>query len=322
MQRLALVMLVLALAAACKKKADQAPAATGSGTAAGTAASAADAALAADPVARGEYIAGLAGCPVCHTPLDASGVAPDRARAYAGGLEVTEVFGTWRAPNITPDRETGIGAWSDAEITAAIREGKRRDGSMLKAVMPYTFYAGMSDDDVQALVAYLRSLPPVVNKTERLVPPLPDVPAPALPRVDVKDDPVKHGQYLAGLMHCALCHTPVGPNGPELDKLFAGGVPIAVPPAFGTGVLYSSNITSDVATGIGKWTEDDVIKAVRMTVRPDNRPILGPMMLYVPYWSRMTDADARAVAAYIKSVPAVAYTVPASTFKPAVPAAP
>jgi mono/diheme cytochrome c family protein len=271
-------------------------------------------------IERGAYVADLGACPVCHTPLDASGLSPDRARRLAGGFEVTEVFGTWRAPNITPDVATGIGAWSDAELIAAIREGKRRDGTMLKAVMPYPFYAGMTDADVRALVAYLRSVPPVVHAVERRVPPLPDVPAPAMPRVDDAGDPLRHGQYLATIMHCALCHTPVGPNGPELDKAFAGGTPIAMPPAFGSGALFASNITGDAHTGIGAWSEDDVIRAVRLTLRPDHRPIFGPMMLYVASWSRLTDADARALATYIKSIPAVEHAVPPSTFRPAVPA--
>jgi mono/diheme cytochrome c family protein len=232
---------------------------------------------------------------------------------------VTEEFGTWIGSNITPDPETGIGKWTDEQILAAVREGKRPDGTMIKPIMPYTFYTGMTDDDGKALVAFLRALPPVVNKVERGKMNLPDVPAPPIPRVDDTSDPVKHGQYLATLMHCAMCHTPMTEKGPDMSKMWAGGFKMPVPPEFGTGTIWSPNITSHEATGIGKYTEEDVITAVRVGVRPDKTPILPPMALYVPGWAKMTDDDAMALAKFIKSIPPIENAVPKSEFKPAGP---
>lgn len=116
-----------------------------------------------------------------------------------------------------------------------------------------------------------------------------------------------------------MCHTPMGPQGPDMARAFAGGNPMELPPMFGTGTLHPSNITSDKATGIGSWSEADLIKAVKTATRPDGRPIQGPMQFYTHGWSQLTDEDAQALAAFVKSIPPVANKVPASTFKPAGP---
>ena len=327
--RIGLVLFASALAlGGCKKKNTEADKGSGAATATASGSGAATASgsgaatgSAAAPdaklVERGQYLATLAGCVGCHTPLGPTG--PDFSKAYAGGMKVTEEFGTWIGPNITPHPETGIGKWTDEQILAAIRDGKRPDGTMIKAIMPYPFYTGMTDDDGKALVAFLRSLPPIENKVEKGDIKLPDMPAPQVPRVDDTSDPVKHGQYLASLMHCAMCHTPMTPQGPDMSKMWAGGFEMKVPPEFGTGVLWSSNITSHPETGIGKWTEEDIIAAVKVGVRPDKTPILGPMALYVPLWSQMKDDDAKALAAFVKPLPPIEHKVPKSDFKPAGP---
>lgn len=292
------------------------PTAAGSGTAA-----------APDPavVQRGAYLANLGGCGTCHMPITAMG--PDLTRPFAGGLEVTDKLPgggtfTWRASNITPDRDTGIGTWTADQIAAAIRQGVRPDGRRLAPIMPYQLYNRLTDADVTALVTFLRALPPVANpvapidnaKLLAMVPPVP--PAKNEP---VADDPVARGAYLASLMHCAMCHTPMGPQGPDSTKAFAGGLPMELPPIFGTGILYSANITADAKTGIGAWRAADIVTSVRTATRPDGRPILGPMAMYVPMWSQLTDADAADLAAFVKAIPAVANPVPPSTFEPAAP---
>ena len=101
----------------------------------------------------------LGACGNCHTPRDEHGEID--AKHLAGGLEIRESFGVAFAPNITPDRETGLGRWSDAEIGRAIREGRSRDGRVLGPPMPFHLYRRLSDRDVQAIVGYLRTIPPV-----------------------------------------------------------------------------------------------------------------------------------------------------------------
>jgi hypothetical protein len=267
-------------------------------------------------VERGAYLAGLMGCGYCHMPMGPTG--PDFARLYAGGLEVTEVFGTWRSPNITPDKASGIGGWTDEQIIAAIREGVRPDGGQLYPIMPYLNYNRMTDADAKALVAFLRSVPPIENvvaPTKDLT--LPKIPAPKPANApDLVDDPMKHGEYLVTLMHCNMCHTPMGKDGvPDLTKMFAGGFEMELPP-LGTGKLYGPNLTSDPETGLGKWSVEDIAKSVKTMLRPDGTLIQGPMQFYLAGWSRLEDKDLTAIATFIKAIPPIKNKVPKSTFKP------
>jgi mono/diheme cytochrome c family protein len=254
-------------------------------------------------VARGAYVAAIAGCVVCHTPVDAAGVRND-AKRFAGGLEGRgeRGEGVWRSANITPDPTTGIGAWTDDEIERAIRAGLSADGSRLYPMMPYPFYQHMSDADVAALIVFLRAQAPVTQRVPDsqglammpvIVPPPASVPEPG-------PDPLARGEYLANLMHCAACHTP--DSGAFANQPFAGGRAFDNPAALGGGTLYAANITSDPGTGIGAWSDEDVIRAVRTMVRPDGTPLRGPMTSYRDAWSALTDADARALAIYVRSI--------------------
>lgn len=131
-----------------------------------------------DAVDRGRYIAAIAGCGDCHTPGHFLG-QPDMARALGGsevGFEIPGM-GVFYGPNLTPDPETGLGTWSEAEIVTAIRTGQRPDGRMLAPVMPWMNLAALSDEDALALAAYLKSLPPVSNRVPGPVGP--DQPAPS-----------------------------------------------------------------------------------------------------------------------------------------------
>ena len=146
----------------------------------------------------------------------------------SGGFRFNDDSFTAYSQNITPDPETEIGKWTDAQIVTAIREGKRPDGSIIGPPMPIGMYHGMSDDDVRALVAYLHNVKPVKNavpKSDYRMP-LPAAYGPPLtsgPAVS-DADPVKYGAYLAGpLAHCMECHTPRGPKGPDMENLGAGG---------------------------------------------------------------------------------------------------
>jgi mono/diheme cytochrome c family protein len=271
-------------------------------------------------VERGAYLVKAGGCVVCHTGMGPKG--PDLEHAFAGGLEMPDPIGTWRTPNITPDKGTGIGGWTDAQIAAAIREGVRPDGTQLFPIMPYMNYNRMTDADVNAVVAFLRSVKPV----ERVTAPNKDlkmakVPAPKpANQSDGGDDPVKHGEYMASIMLCSHCHwTPdknFAPAGP--DKMFSGGLPLELP-MLGKGTLITANITSDPETGIGKWTEDQIFTTIKTLTRPDGRPIVGPMMLLQSGWSQLEDKDLKSVAAFVHQLPPVKNKVPASTFKMAGP---
>jgi mono/diheme cytochrome c family protein len=264
-------------------------------------------------VERGAYVARVAGCTSCHVGVGPKG--PDPTRSLSGGFEAPDTFGTWRPGNITQDKATGIGAWTDAQIDAAVREGTLPDGTQMYPIMPFPFFNRMTDDDAHALIAFLRTLPAVENKVppNNLTLPRMAVPKPAN-APDVASDPVKHGEYLASLMHCASCHTPMGPRGPDLTRPFAGGMAFNLP-MLGDGTLYAANITSDPETGIGKWTDQNIIDAVMKLTKPDGKAVDGPMVFYAIAWASLTDDDAKALAAYVKTIPPVKHEVAESTFK-------
>jgi hypothetical protein len=184
--------------------------------------------------------------------------------------------------------------------------------------MPYLNYNRMTDDDAKALVAFLRSVPPIENvvaPTKDLK--LPKIPAPKPANApDPVDDPLKHGEYLVTLMHCNMCHTPMGKDGaPDMSKMFAGGLEMELPP-LGTGKLVTSNITSDPETGIGKWSVAEIEKSVRMMMRPDGSIIQGPMQFYLGGWSKLEPKDLTAIATFVKAIPPIKNKVAKSTFKP------
>jgi cytochrome c553 len=265
-------------------------------------------------IERGRYIADVAGCQNCHTALGPSG--PVLEKAWAGGLEIKEKFGTWRSPNITPDKDTGIGSWTDQQIIDAVREGKRPTGDQLLPIMPYPFYNKLSNDDARALVAFMRTLPAISNKVERAtglkLSPMP-VPPPTGDGPD-KSDAVAYGGYLAGLMHCGMCHTPLKKDGSfDMARMFAGGFPMELPPVMGEGILYSPNLTPDEKTGLAAYTEEDLIRAVKEMKKKDGRPIMPPMAFYQTGWYRLEDADGKALAAFFKSLQPIANKVPAAS---------
>jgi len=187
----------------------------------------------------------------------------------------------------------------------------------------------MTDADVKALVAFLRTVKPVANvvapnkdlKMMKGPDPHGDEAKQARASGDnVSDDPIKRGGYLAALMLCAHCHFTPGkdfaPAGP--DKMFSGGLPMELP-MFGKGTLFARNITSDPETGIGKWSDAQLVAAIKMMTKPDGSLIRGPMLFLQPGWSQLDDRDLHAVAAYIRQLPAVKNKIPASTFQPNAP---
>lgn len=259
-------------------------------------------AVADQSVERGRYLVEtIAGCGNCHTPIGPNG--PDMSRYLAGGTVFDE--GVFRAvsANITPDPETGIGAWSAAEIARAIREGVRPDGSLIGPPMPYPLYHGIADDDLAAIVAYLRTVPAVVNETEPSVYNFPLPPAWTAPIETVAApepaDQVAYGAYLAGPVgHCLECHTPMAEGGQRdfEHRLGAGG--FAFPGPWGESI--AANITP---AGLGDWSDAEIEHAIRDGVDRDGRFLMPPMGF--AYYKGVSDTDMAALIAYLRSLPAV-----------------
>jgi mono/diheme cytochrome c family protein len=278
-------------------------------------------AMTPERIARGAYIfTSIADCDGCHSQRDYSLVGGPVVESGRGrGDVLSDVMmglpGVVVAANITPDRETGIGAWTDGEKIRAIREGVDRDGNALFPMMPYEAFRSMSDEDVEAVVAYLNSLPPVKNplpKTKlQFVPALmiKSAPRPAgkIPPPD-RNNRMQYGEYLVALGGCQDCHTPSDAHGePIPGKTFAGGQHFETP----FGHVVSANITPDLETGIGKWSEEFFDKKFY-----DYKPyaengcpkLPGPEAFTLMPWldfSRKTADDLGAIYTYLRSVAAV-----------------
>jgi mono/diheme cytochrome c family protein len=250
-----------------------------------------------DQISRGRYLATLGDCAACHT---VPGGPP-----YAGGRALETPFGTLLAPNLTPDRETGIGAWSDDEFIAAVREGQGRNGHLYPA-MPYPYYTKMSRDDVLAIRDYLATLEPVTNKVVANQLPFPfsmrftlsmwngiNFTSGRFQPVQGKSEEWNRGAYLVeGAGHCGACHT---------SKNFLGGDHTGS--ALEGGVLqgwFAPNITGDPHVGVGGWSADDIV-AYLLTGHNRMSAATGPMAEVVTdQTSQMSPQDLQAIAVYLK----------------------
>ncbi|HSJ31931.1 MAG TPA: hypothetical protein VK933_10895 [Longimicrobiales bacterium] len=262
-------------------------------------------------VERGEYLVrSVAVCGHCHAADPAEPDGP-----LSGGLAFRNWrLGTVRAANLTSDPLTGLGAWTDAEIAGAVRNGMDPDGRVLAPVMPYAWLSGMSDRDGLAVARYLKTLPPVrnaVRQDHNLIYAIGDLlflgparsPRPIAPQ---RAASAAYGEYLA--LHvalCADCHTRRHGlrNEHDMEWLFAGN---ADPPAGFP--ANPSNITPENSTGIGTWKEEDFLRTLRTGVTPDGRE-LNPFMPWRQY-RRMTDDDLRAIYRYLRTVRPIVNSVP------------
>ncbi len=266
----------------------------------------AGAAAQAGAAGRGAYLAAGAGCDQCHTD-SAHGGPP-----YAGGRLLATPFGTIPTPNITPDLATGIGRWSMADFGRALRWGIAPDDSHYVPAFPYPFYNRLTDADLADLKAFLDSLPAVSRPdlkgagstalVQRAQAALAVVatpfPGPWRPEPD-KDEVRNRGGYLvASVGRCGDCHTPRTWLGTPDPERFLAGVP-AEP-----GGKKVPNITPDPQTGIGNWSEDDIVGVLTDGHTPDFDFVGGAMNEIVKNTARLTAEDRRAIAVYLLSIPA------------------
>jgi mono/diheme cytochrome c family protein len=266
---------------------------------------------AGDPVARGKYVFGAAGGCGCHSE-------PDKT-LNSGGRRYDGPFGTVYSTNITPDPKTGIGSWTDDQIIAAIRLGRRPDGERIIPVHPYTVFNGMAEGDLRALVAYLRSVPPVSrpNQPKQITVPLfesvflpawlaafapREVPPPAAPTTGVA-----RGEYLVrAVSHCGECHSPRTMTYATDNSRFLGGNPKG---ADGDPV---PNITPDKDTGLA-WSEAEIAEYLGTGHKPDG-DVAGGLMGEVIQGSSagfkdLSKEDRLAIARYLKTLPPVKHKV-------------
>lgn len=260
---------------------------------------------------RGKYLAeGVMHCFQCHSDIDwKAGGTPVQGRAGAGHDWKDYGLPFVVAPNLTADRETGAGKWTDDMLARAIREGKGYDGRMLFPVMPYMNYRELSDEDLASVITYIRSLEPVRNKLAKTDLPA-EIKASLPPHQPIKEpvpdadtaDPVKRGAYLVQIGNCATCHTPGKEQGHPVAGLeFAGGSVMEGP----WGKVATANITFD-ESGIAYYDEAQFIKTIR-TGQVGARK-LNPIMPW-SYLRNMNDEDLKAIFAYLKTVKHVRHTV-------------
>ncbi len=253
---------------------------------------------------RGRYLVEVVGfCGACHTTRGAQGQLL-LGMELAGGRIFVERGLRAVTPNITQDRETGIGRWTDAQIAASIRNGRRPDGSLIGPPMPVESYRGISDRDLAAMVFYLRTVPPVRNAvTERSAYPFALTPhGPAVVSVPEPpaDDPVRRGEYMAvSIAHCMDCHSAQLSEG-RRDPTRPGATGLVLEGPWG--VVVARNISPHPALGIGRWSDAAIIGAITRGVSDDGRRLAAPMGGRAPVWSQIAPGDLRDIVAYLRSL--------------------
>ena len=253
-------------------------------------------------IERGRYLAIAGDCTACHTVADAG-------RPFAGGRAIETPFGDIVAPNITPDRDTGIGAWTDEQFDDAVRRGIRPTGERLYPAMPFTAFTKMSREDVLAIRAYLKTVAPVRNQVVANLLPFPFNIRSSM-RVwnmlyftegEFKPDPQKSAEWNRGAFlvqgpgHCAACHTPKSLLGGDKTSEYLRGSNLQG--------WFAPDITNDARTGLGSWSADDVAAYLK-TGHNRTSTATGPMAEAIVHsTSHMTDSDLAAIATYLKSLP-------------------
>ncbi|HEX2539162.1 MAG TPA: cytochrome c [Pseudolabrys sp.] len=253
-------------------------------------------------IERGRRLATLADCAACHTNKDSG-------KPFAGGRPIETPFGNVLAPNITPDRETGIGNWSDEDFDNAVRHGIDDEGKRLYPAMPYVYYTKMSRDDVKAIRAYLATVPAVHNKVHANQLPFPFSIRWTMYAWDwlyftpgeFKPDKTKSPEWNRGAFlvtgpgHCGACHTPKSfLGGDETDQALQG---------YAIQGWFAPSITGDKVRGVGSMSIPDIV-ALLKTGHNAVTGVAGPMAEQVAdSSSHFSDADLKAIATYLQSLP-------------------
>jgi mono/diheme cytochrome c family protein len=257
-------------------------------------------------IARGKYVFGATGGCGCHTV--------PKGPVNAGGRKYEGPYGTVYSTNITPDKETGIGGWTDEQIITAIRLGRRPNGERLVPVHPYTVFNGMVEEDVKAVVAFLRTVPAVkrANLPKKTLPMFESVLLPAwltafapreTPPTAVPTSGTARGEYLVrAVAHCGECHTPRTMTMATDNSRFLAGNPK------GPEDSEIPNITPDPTTGL-TWSEEEIADYLGTGNKPDG-DVAGGLMGEViegtlAGYKDMTKADRLAIARYLKTLPPI-----------------
>jgi mono/diheme cytochrome c family protein len=262
-------------------------------------------------IERGRYLAIVGDCASCHT-------VPGSGQPYAGGRPIETPFGVVVGANITPDPDTGVGAWSDEAFVRALREGKGRNGELLYPAMPYPYYTKVTESDALAIRAYLNTVKPVHNAVVSNKLPFPfDVRegmaawnALYFKNGEFKPDATKsaewnRGAYLVeGLAHCGACHTPKSTlGGDDRGRAFQG---------YALQGWFAPNITNDSERGLGGWNVADIVAYLKNghNVTTASTGIMAEEITLSS--SHMTDADLTAIATYLKDLPGQTASPPAA----------
>jgi len=269
-------------------------------------------------IKHGEYLAyHVAACMHCHSTRDITKYSgPIKPGTEGGGGEefshaiLADIPGVLYGKNITPDKETGIGTWTDEELLRAITQGISKNGDTLFPIMPYANFNRMAKHDLLSIIAYIRTLKPINNKVparELMIPIAMAYPAKYLqPSLDGNvipptTDKVKYGEYLATVADCATCHTVFKQGELDFSKLLAGGNTFTID----KWKVTSANLTPDSATGLGTWSEEMFLSKFKQYRDPKSfnyDPGLKNTVMPVSDYAGMKDEDLQAIYAYLRTV--------------------
>lgn len=262
-----------------------------------------EAASADTPVERGRYLVNaVLACGNCHSPRTPPEMTVIPGKELSGGRSVETPAFKVTPSNITQDKKTGIGEWTASELRNFLRTGVRPNGVPVAPAMPVNLIKALTDPDLDAVVAYLLTVRPIANEVERPIyknefrhDPYPDAEKP-FQQDSIEADPIVRGRYLVALSHCLECHT-TAVNGVTdyANSTGRGGK------KFTRGTVTATNITSNVAKGIGGWTDDEIKLALTKGISKDGHVLRYPMPW--PYLANLKSADLDAIVAILRTLP-------------------